>query len=656
MPVSPTYPGVYIQEVPSGVRSIVGVATSIAAFVDSFTRGPLHQAVRVFNFGDFEREFGGLSATSEASYGIRQFFLNGGGQAYVVRVADGAFATASVDLLDETAADAIVTASAGRQLRGVMVDDPGEWGNALRIEVDYNTSDLASTELFNLTVSEVATAGGREVVLRSESYRNLTMDAAAGNYAVDSVNEDSKLVQLVRQTAAGDDRRPAATGTLGGDAMGADLDPADTFDVLISGGGLHTATLAIPGPVTALSDIARALQAAIRAVAPAEPLLAGATVQLVGTRFRVLAGRGGGAFDGETTLTLSDNAGDPISSAGLDAGAASINVQQYVVGSANSVAAQGAGAPGADGDVPAAAALEGSRPAKSGIYALEDVDLFNLLCLPRAAELYEVDPMQMSAVLAAAESYCAERRAFLLVDVPPSVDDLDTATDWLDEIAAAGLRSRDAAAYFPRPRIPDPLNDFRLRSVGASGTLAGIYSRTDSTRGVWKAPAGIEAGLRNTPDLDYKLTDPENGVINPLGLNAVRTFDVHGTVAWGARTLDGADQQASEWKYVPVRRLALYLEESLYRGTQWAVFEPNDEPLWAQLRLNIGAFMQGLFRQGAFQGSSPKDAYLVKVDSETTTQADINLGIVNILVGFAPLKPAEFVILRIQQLAGQIDT
>jgi phage tail sheath protein FI len=284
------------------------------------------------------------------------------------------------------------------------------------------------------------------------------------------------------------------------------------------------------------------------------------------------------------------------------------------------------------------------------------VDLFNILCLPRAAELYEVDPLQMSAVVTAAEAYCAERRAFLLVDVPPSVDDVETATDWLDEISAGGLRSRNAAAYFPRPRIPDPLNEFRLRSVGASGTLAGIYSRIDATRGVWKAPAGIEAGLRNVPDLDYKLTDPENGVVNPLGLNAIRTFDVHGTVSWGARTLDGADQQASEWKYVPVRRLALFLEESLYRGTQWAVFEPNDEPLWAQLRLNIGAFMQGLFRQGAFQGSSPNDAYLVKVDSETTTQADINLGIVNILVGFAPLKPAEFVILRIQQLAGQIDT
>jgi phage tail sheath protein FI len=105
-----------------------------------------------------------------------------------------------------------------------------------------------------------------------------------------------------------------------------------------------------------------------------------------------------------------------------------------------------------------------------------------------------------------------------------------------------------------------------------------------------------------------------------------------------------------------VRRLALFIEETLYRSLQWVVFEPNDEPLWVQIRLNIGAFMQNLFRQGAFQGRSPREAYLVKCDRETTTQTDINMGVVNIVVGFAPLKPAEFVIIKIQQLAGQIAT
>ncbi|MGH2707834.1 MAG: phage tail sheath family protein, partial [Actinomycetota bacterium] len=205
-------------------------------------------------------------------------------------------------------------------------------------------------------------------------------------------------------------------------------------------------------------------------------------------------------------------------------------------------------------------------------------------------------------------------------------------------------------------QVPDPLNLGRLRSRASSGTLAGLYAQTDVARGVWKAPAGTDARLRNVQDLDYILTDRENGVLNPLGANCLRSFPIFGHIAWGARTLDGADQIASEWKYVPVRRFALFLEESLYRGTTWVVFEPNDEPLWAQIRLNIGAFMQSLFRQGAFQGLTPREAYFVKCDRETTTQTDINLGIVNILVGFAPLKPAEFVIIRIQQMAGQIPT
>jgi phage tail sheath protein FI len=155
--------------------------------------------------------------------------------------------------------------------------------------------------------------------------------------------------------------------------------------------------------------------------------------------------------------------------------------------------------------------------------------------------------------------------------------------------------------------------------------------------------------------LAVKLTDLENGMLNPLGLNGLRNFAIFGNVSWGARTLEGADQQASEWKYIPVRRMALFIEESLFEGTKWVVFEPNDEPLWSQIRLNIGAFMQNLFRQGAFQGTTPREAYFVKCDKETTTQNDINLGIVNIIVGFAPLKPAEFVVIKLQQMAGQVE-
>jgi len=178
-----------------------------------------------------------------------------------------------------------------------------------------------------------------------------------------------------------------------------------------------------------------------------------------------------------------------------------------------------------------------------------------------------------------------------------------------------------------------------------------VFARTDAQRGVWKAPAGTDAALNGVAGLQVPLTDAENGLLNPLGINCLRTLPVFGNVVWGARTLDGDSRRGSEWKYVPVRRMALFLEETLYRNTQWVVFEPNDEPLWAQIRLNIGAFLQGLFRQGAFQGTSPRDAYFVKCDKETTTPDDVNLGRVNVLVGFAPLRPAEFVVLQIQQIA-----
>jgi hypothetical protein len=219
-----------------------------------------------------------------------------------------------------------------------------------------------------------------------------------------------------------------------------------------------------------------------------------------------------------------------------------------------------------------------------------------------------------------------------------------------------GDNARNAALYFPRVDEQDPNLNGQPDSFVPCGIIAGVMARTDTQRGVWKAPAGIDASLSGTSGVVVTMTDNENGLLNPLGVNCLRNFPIYGSVVWGARTMRGADVAADEYKYVPVRRTALYIEESLYRGTKWVVFEPNDEPLWAQIRLNVGAFMHDLFRKGAFQGSTPQQAYFVKCDKETTTQNDINQGIVNIVVGFAPLKPAEFVIITLQQIAGQIDT
>jgi phage tail sheath protein FI len=266
----------------------------------------------------------------------------------------------------------------------------------------------------------------------------------------------------------------------------------------------------------------------------------------------------------------------------------------------------------------------------------------------------EFDDNDASAVIAAATRFCEALRAFFIVDLKCNIDEVTEVRELLN--GGSIERHRNVAVYFPCVEMPDQLDEFRRKKFPPSGTIAGLYARTDTTRGVWKAPAGIEATLRGVRSLAYKMTDAENGVLNPLGINCLRNFPVIGNVSWGARTLRGADQLADEWKYIPIRRLALFIEESLFRGTQWVVFEPNDEPLWSQIRLNVGAFMNNLFRQGAFQGRTPGEAYFVKCDRETTTQNNINLGIVNILVGFAPLKPAEFVRLQIEQIAGQIET
>jgi phage tail sheath protein FI len=288
---------------------------------------------------------------------------------------------------------------------------------------------------------------------------------------------------------------------------------------------------------------------------------------------------------------------------------------------------------------------------KSGIYALRATDIFTILCLPPLTR----QSAFAGALMSAAAVLCLQRRAMLLVDAPPSWTDADIAVDRSDRLqpAPGTDEARNAAVYFPWIRLPD--ENGRVLAFPPSGAVAGIWARNDGQRNVAKAPAGTETGLSGVTELTVKLTDAENGRINPLGINCLRTFPVIGSVVWGARTRKGADRLADQWKYVPVRRTALFIEETLYRATQWVVFEPNDEPLWASIRLNVGAFMNSQWRQGMFQGRTPQQAYLVKCDGENNPQNDIDRGIVNILVGFAPLKPAEFVLVHIQQLSPALQ-
>lgn len=534
MPIQPTYPGVYVEELPSGVHTITGVATSITAFIGQTSRGPANQAAMITSFADFQRQFGGLSIGSSLSYAVRDFFLNGGSQAVIVRLPGKGSAVASITVDDLT----------------LQAVSGGTWGNNLRARVDHKTNNLKDPALFNLYIRDTATG-------QTETFLNVSMDSASLNRVDKVLQNQSQLVQ--------------ATTTLTTPAAAAPKASADPSKPNQDPWGDNSPATNYP------SD--------------------------------------GKGVDG-SALTSSNDFSPP-------------NAQSQ----------------------------------KIGLYALEQVDLFNLLCIPpyeATTNGYDVE----DSLLTEAAAYCAIRRALLLVDAPSAwnsvakaVGTFGDSTSGIAEIEAAVTpNGSNAALFFPRLQETDPLQNNQLETFAASGAVAGIFARTDTQRGVWKAPAGIDATVAGVLSLTVPLTNPENGELNPLGINCIRTFAGVGTVLWGARTIDGNDILTSQWKYIPVRRTALFLEESLYRGLQWVVFEPNDEPLWAQIRLNVTSFMQDLFRKGAFQGSTPQQAYLVKCDSETTTQTDINNGIVNIVVGFAPLKPAEFVILQIEQLAGQTQS
>jgi uncharacterized protein len=299
-------------------------------------------------------------------------------------------------------------------------------------------------------------------------------------------------------------------------------------------------------------------------------------------------------------------------------------------------------------------ALAGEQGARTGLYALDGVDLFNLLCLP---DLRRLQGGAWLDVATAAAACCARRRAFAILDLPAAIATVAEVEAWARTVPSTlgSANNANAAAYWPEPQVPDPLAEDSPRAIAPSGIMAGLYAQTDARRGVWKAPAGLEATMSDVLQLTVALTDAENGLLNPLGLNALRDFPVYGFVAWGARTLQGADVLASEWKYVPVRRLTLFIEESLYRGLQWTAFEPDAEPLWSAVRLQAGSFMTDLFRQGAFIGTTASDAFFVQCDSSTTTPDDIAAGIVNLIVGFAPIKPAEFVVLSLQLQAAVAD-
>ena len=771
--VTVSYPGVYVQEIPSGVVSISGVSTSIAAFIGMAKRGPLLRPTPVLGFKDYERVFSEDTSQGEMTEQVRQFFLNGGEQVYIIRVADDG-ALPATTTLPNGAGDTVLTLASR---------DAGLDANQIRARIDYNTSSPERT--FNLELfREVFDASGQPQVSVSELHNDLNIDPNASRYVVTVLDQQSALATAAANagnvSAAATLPAYSASATIFADApaaeaalvaaVGATADgtvgrlrikvgntpwltidiaaagltlgnvdaaintalaphtivtvsvPAPTDsplrvvasaaqnDVLIEpaaqldiaqaigfgaaqGGvevGSHTAARPAPsglvskiddgpGDLAALMSLGGSVKAdfddlGIAGVAAVRPF----TIQTADITYLSAAGD---LNEGTSSATTSlRNIGENLQAIATALSTISedwrAEVQGYRLaliadfGSSSSGAGATFASTAPDLSDPGEAfeGIAGRRVADAlgggsdGSFATagdyedafqiidEDVDLFNIMVLPKSAGDTN-SPSERSAVWGAASFFCQRKRAFLIVDVEPAQQTPRGVLDSLQGLRT-GVVKDHAGCWWPQVTVT---SDGISKNIDPSGSIAGLMSRIDGTRGVWKAPAGLEASILGVRGLRVPMSDEQNGLLNPQAVNAIRSFP-NGVISWGARTMDGFDNSGNtDYRYVPVRRFALFIEESLLRGLQFAVFEPNDEPLWAQIRLAAGAFMNGLFRKGAFAGGTASDAYFVKADAETTTATDQNLGVVNVLVGFAPLKPAEFIVLSLQQKAGQVQ-
>jgi phage tail sheath protein FI len=596
MPVTVSYPGIYIQELPSSTHTITAAPTNIAVFIGythplKTKRENWGKAVQIFGFADYQREFGGFlrsrnyafagasewigqdgkpifadsTKAPEASFGdmasaVNQFFLNGGTQAYIV------------GLLPQT------------DLSKPLPD-------ILSVVGGVAPPPFSPPEDFGITFT------AREIT-------------------------DKNFVMTLTM-------RPIPLGSPPGD---------EKADVIITYGPA-------PGPQPGIGAPPGTITETYRAVTLTPRLLGSPPADIDPNFIQNRVGTAENPVSALVTVSV-DSSFSGFQSRFPSGRTWSFTDAQFPVASFQNL-------------------FEASdfTQVMQQDTSLDKVPIFNLMVIPGVTN---------SLVLSTAETFCENKRAFLIMD-PPLTDSADgtllhfpkTIQDTINgnNFPITIPESKNAALYFPYLLSPDPLTGQptnlatgSLNEIPPSATVAGVFAATDLSRGVWKAPAGFQATTRNTTGVVERgrMTDQRQGLLNPIGVDCLRDFPNIGTAVFGARTLVTLTDE--QWRYVPVRRMALFLEQTFYANLGWVVFEPNDEPLWAAIRMSISAFMLGLFRQGAFQGDTPSKAFKVSCDSQTTTQTDIDNGIVNIVVGFAPLKPAEFVIITISQLAGQTQT
>jgi hypothetical protein len=640
-----TYPGVYVEEVPSGARPIAAASTSIAAFLGVAERGPVGEAVKIFNFTEYQNRYGGFIPNSFLSHAVYQFFNNGGTQCYIVRVASANATRANIVLRDRAAANPQASLT-------IAASSPGVWGNQLAVVIANGTNDPLNE--FNLAVFQ------QDELIPLERFDNLSMVPGSPNFAP-TATASSRYIQVTTNAANTDAQAGTSRGAAAPQALAS---PRTRFRININGDGYQEVDLqaAVPAPAPDLNsaaNIATAIQARVRALTK----LRASTDQNAFANFLCEVNNGvllltSGVASPASSVKVTPAANSSQDATGLlrlgllsggveTLGAAVLRPQNnpprtppdnyYFIGDNSAPTAEVASVvAGSDGS-----AITTDQPYIDAFAKLDDKEDVSLIAVPGIGS---------PALVGAGMNYCANRSlsdCFFIGDLGQTDDTVDEVKNFRNAITP---KNSYGAIYTPWVRMLDPTGRSATPILAPpSGFVAGLYAKTDGQRGVWKAPAGTSVALGGGVGLAVNLTDAQQGNLNPLNINVIRQFAGSGIVLWGARTVT-SDPALN---YIPVRRMTIFLRVSIYRGIQWAVFEPNDEDLWSSLRLTIGSFMMTLFRQDAFQGATPAQAFFVKCDNETTTQADIDAGIVNVLVGFAPLKPAEFVVVKISQKVGQ---
>jgi phage tail sheath protein FI len=753
--VQATYPGVYVQEVSSGVRPIAAASTSTPAFVGLAEMGPDDEARRITNWTEFQKTYGSFIPDGYLAESVFQFFNNGGSQCYVVRVTRSDAAEASVTVYNrDDPGNRAPSDPAGIKF---SAKNKGEWGNYLYLQIEDGSIDPGNT--FKVSVRKQ-----KEVdlipadfmnIAPLEVHDNLSVDPNSPNYVETVLKRASNLIDADVLTANTSLQR----GTHWGDFVpipkndqGNPLSPIGgkrKFQINVDGDGYQEITLPAHtgnNPET-LSDIASAIAQEVKSltkkkeatkdeafsgfgcevdpVIPADLESFDLSVRSLGSpddfpangsgsvivgkigafyHVRVFNSQGTEIVNRENSKFLPDtslvqalnssldkqNIGSPdkenllqeIKSSllqrlklisgtnnGVQNEYSSVRVQNSPTNNAAVLLKLGAAYGRSEdamsvrrpinaeaiqvGDAAVAGPVAAATPGSDGNIDLDELaysEGFTKLDNVTDISLLAVPGVGTTRMMDLGLAYCENRLLRDLFYIGDPAPNDHTPDDVVAFRKALTKPNSYGAVYYPWIKSLD-LSGRSQEPVlyPPSGYIAGLYGRIDANRGVWKAPAGTEATLSGAVGLSHKLSDKEHGNLNPLSINCIRQFDTAGIVSFGARTVTSDP----EYLYVPVRRMAIMLRVSIYNGIQWAVFEPNDEPLWAQLRRNITSFMMGLFRRGAFQGSTPSQAFFVKCDSETTPQDAIDSGEVRVLVGFAPLKPAEFVMVQISQKAGQ---